>query len=310
MLTPSFQPGPGPVTPLRPAATPPVQPQAPAAPTPPQAPATEASPAAPSSPGSVNIKNGITQDSGFNPVAGGIFEKKLNRMAEKLNQNSAKPDSEFLASFKQLAAAIQELNPPPDSQLARIVNQFKAVLDKTAEKLGLNKSSEETGSAEAPATPAAPSEAAVAPAEPAESASPEAPAEPNQTEAPAEPAESASSEAPAEPTETEAAEAPAESASSEASAEPNQTEAAEAPSEPSEGSDAPATAPSTAGDEALNNPITNSPHQDLKESIDKLLDMLKQKRLKQDLGQFSETKLQERMREMMLNVSEFMKTQK
>lgn len=148
MFTPSLNTslGPAPIQPGQPLMPPAVTRQSPPS-SPPTAPVNPPTPA-PTGESSVQVQPGLRQESSFSPVANGLFSGgRINRLAERLSTSNP-ANAELLESFQRLAEALKSMSPPPDSQLARIMNQFKAVMNVAAERLGL--------SAEAP--PAIPSD--------------------------------------------------------------------------------------------------------------------------------------------------------
>jgi len=249
-------------------------------------------PAQIATPSSFQGTPGVGQDAGFNPISADIFKKiqQADSVAAKTELTGAQMDPEMAAILQKFKEALAELSPPPDSQLSRIMGQFKAVIDKLAEKI-------ETGQSAPAATPAPSGESQPSPAaepatEPAAS-SPEAPA-------PAEAAATepgAASEATTEPAvaealaEAEAAEAETEIAAAEAAETEASTEAGEG--DTATGGTAP-TPPESPKE--TDNPALKDPQEMLKGSIEELLAMFQKKRLEEQLSAFGEEQLQ-KMRE-------------
>ncbi|MGE3725965.1 MAG: hypothetical protein AB7I41_10475 [Candidatus Sericytochromatia bacterium] len=245
-------------------------------------------PAQIATPSSFQGTPGVGQDAGFNPISADIFKKiqQADSLAAKTELTGAQMDPEMAAILQKFKEALAEISPPPDSQLSRIMGQFKAVIDKLAEKI-------ETGQAATPAPSgeSQPSPAAEPTAEPAAS-TPEAPApadaaatEPGAPEATSEPAV-AEALADAEAAEAETEIAAAEASETEASAEAGEGDTATSGTAPT-----PPESP-----KETDNPALKDPQEMLKGSIEELLAMFQKKRLEEQLSAFGEEQLQ-KMRE-------------
>lgn len=261
------------------------QPATPA--TPPQAaapaPATSGqAPAQIETPSTFQGTPGADQDPGFSPVNADIFKKiqQAEAIANKTELAPAQMDPEMAAILQRFKQALAEMSPPPDSQLARIVNQFKAVVDKLAEKL-------ETGK-DNPATPPASSEGTPAPtaAEPAASTS--------ETPAAAEPTAATEPESPStDPAVTEAVDA-ADAADDDAEIVAAEDDNDADETDETGGSDTPTggTVTNPESPKETDNPAVKSPEEMLKGSMEELLAMFQKKRLDEQLNAFGEEQLQ------------------
>jgi hypothetical protein len=275
--------------------TPPVTPGASTPVTP--AAASSESPAQIATPSSFEGTPGVGQGAGFNPITADIFKKigQADALAAQTELAPAQRDPELAAIVQRFKEAMAEISPPPDSPLARIVNQFKAVVDKLAEKLEKGQDTPATAPSSSESTPAPADEPTAEPAAttseaPSAPSTPEAPAEPTAPESTPEPASSEPAVAEAL-TEADAAETETEIAS----AEPSESES----TDETGGSDGPTggTAPtSPESPKETDNPAVKDPQEMLKGSIEELLAMFQKKRLEEQLSAFGEEQLQ-KMRE-------------
>jgi hypothetical protein len=251
-------------------------------------------PAQIATPSSFQGTPGVGQGAGFNPITADIFKKigQADALAAQTELAPAQRDPELAAIVQRFKEAMAEFSPPPDSQLARIVNQFKAVVDKLAEKLEKGQDSPATAPSSSESTPAAAAEPAAEPAaSPAEA--PTAPDAPAETTTPESTTPEPASSDPA------VAEALAEADAAEAETEVAAAETTESEStDETGGSDGPTggTAPTPESPKETDNPAVKDPQEMLKGSIEELLAMFQKKRLDEQLSAFGEEQLQ-KMRE-------------